>query len=733
MYNWQGPAIWIYNDAKFKKDFPLLGKSGMITSYYLTDILSCAMAHGGVAAILAQSDNEPPKKPLDPTDPPILVGKNYSYVLCNDHSTKLNAHINGNFVLSIDRKVILQQNNTHEGWNQYFLQQNNTYEKWNRYILLEVLPSLHVKLLDKIAKINYKQYEHFKNSYKIQPNNIVSCITKTTKGVWPFGKVKKDHLYYDYALNVLKNMGESKVFWTEANEGKFVSLEDAYFSEENNHTIANILAKHGIPTVKVEKAILHQLKNLSEKSTINKEKDQDLFPKSGPSRFICDLDDELSKIFKKQEISWNPSSQDIPNRQWLDDILEKMEWGIGLEFAKLLEYPLHPVVSPSNKLVRVNLLNPLLTYSVNPDKILRKQTSQKISMETLFSNAALSEDELNKLRKFVKDSDFFQQGNIEIIQELPIWPTRSEEFISAKEGKLLPRNLPSYSLDKDLFAVPDEYFRILTLLGAKQFKEFDYVKQYYYTPDSRRAPTQEDQDLNNNTYIECAREIEFKINIGKYNDEEIRPIAKNLAEYFCDHKNIRLNFKEDELNQLYKIKFVPSNKNLPNSYGETVGQAGRTSGYESFDVKHTEQSPNIEMVINHWNYLFERKIFQPSDWEIRTIYKIMEEIYQFVSTFGIQDDIGSDLFKVNLRLEPFKNLLIAAGAKNTNLDIKIPKIPIDHSQQKDKLIEHLIEQLKEECANRYVLSLLLRWLYGMPYSEAAEEIFERSSLDKMII
>ncbi|CAG8721362.1 7792_t:CDS:1, partial [Gigaspora rosea] len=28
--------------------------------------------------------------------------------------------------------------------------------------------------------------------------------------------------------------------------------------------------------------------------------------------------------------------------------------------------------------------------------------------------------------------------------------------------------------------------------------------------------------------------------------------------------------------------------------------------------------------------------------------------------FGIQDDIGSDLFKVNRRLEPFKNLLLAA-------------------------------------------------------------------------
>ncbi|CAG8721370.1 7793_t:CDS:2, partial [Gigaspora rosea] len=931
MYNWQGPAIWIYNDAEFKKDFSSLGKSGIITSYYLTDVLTCVSgeaivfldsqakflptlgnpprrpqgiklnflnkrflshfedqckpyidieecnfqkcfngtlfrlplrsselskqssisstseriqnlkedvrnirrkvddepqifqldtkiyyeqkkkttfevwlvctggrkstnefskdAHGGVAAILARSDNEPLKKPLDLTDPPVLVGKNYVYVPCNDDFTKLNVHINGNFVLSKDRKVILRQNNTHERWNRYSLQQNNTHERWNRYILLEVLPPLHVKLLGGIAQINYDQYEHFKNSKNIQPNNFVSCITKTTKGFWPFGEVKQ-----------------------EADEGKFVSLDDAYFSEENDFTIANILAKHSISTVKVEKAILNQLKSRLEKSAkyqpinsafvykslqansnilktvqdeptsshknilvllkfvlrdmtlysqliglplvplkdgsfdkfgrrtyyIAKKKDQDLFPKSGPSHFICDLDDELSKIFeskdflritnikkldaqgildllagelcKEQEIPWNPSSQNIPNRQWLDNILEKMEWGKGLEFTKLSEYPLLPVVSPNNKLVRADSLNPLLTYPDNSDEILvsalgklgicftdikldsknanseflkksvfswsesnvfesikRKLKSQKIPMESFFSNAALSEDELNKLRELVKATDISQQDNIEIIKELPIWPTRSEEYISAKEGKLLPHNLPCYSSDKDLFNVTDEYFSVLILLGAKQYKEFDYVKQYYYTPDSRRVPTQEDveflekilllndpeimdylknfksipnkslksfvkadtlydakvdlfsqifddnrflpsqlqnnyycfrallkmglkQDLNNNTYIECAREVEFKINI------------------------------EDELNQLYKIKFVPSNKNLPNPYNETVGQAGRTSGYESFgslysikyqnicwtqakffasDVKHVEQSPNVEMVIDH--------------------------------------------------------------------------------------------------------------------------------------
>ncbi|KAF0445586.1 Sacsin [Gigaspora margarita] len=969
MYNWQGPAIWIYYDAKIKEDFSLLDKSGIITSYYLTDVLTCVSGEEIVfldsqAKFLPMLGN-PPRQPqgiklnflnkkflsrFEDQCKPYIAIENCNFQKCfNGTLFRLPFR---SFELSKQRSILpisvghkeilkyfcdLKDNQilflrNIETYNIYYIPVDKNKPKeliWEEKIqdLEENVRKIRKKIdyIPQIFQLDTKIYnkQKKKTTFEAPAHGSVAAILaqsdneppkkplddgidifynkiipKTTKGFWPFGEVKQEHLYYDYALNVLQNIGKSKVFWTEAEEGKFVSLDDAYFSEENDHTIANILAKHNISTVKVEKAILYQLKNLSEKfatkyQTINpafvykslrensnilknvlanshnniltllkfvlhdenlysqliglpliplkdgsfgkfkeqtyyyiaKKKDQDLFPKSGPSRFICDLDDELSKIFKskdflriitnikkldtqgildllagelckEQEISWNPSSQDIPNRQWLDDILEKMEWGIGLEFAELSEYPLLPVVSPSNKLVRADSLNPLITYPVNPDEILmsalgklgicftdikldfknasseflkksvfswsdsnvfesinRKKASQKISMESLFSKAALGEDELNKLREFVKDSDFSQQGNIEIIQELPIWPTRSEEYISAKEGMLLPRNLPCYSLDKDLFDVPDEYFRILTLLGAKQYKEFDYIKQYYYTPDSRRAPKQEDieflekilllndpeimdylksfksipnrslksfvkadtlynanedllfnrifddnrflpsqlqnnhdcfrallkmglkQDLNNNTYIECAREIEFKINI------------------------------EDELKQLYKIKFVPSNKNLPNPYSETVGQAGRTSGYESFgslysieylnicwtqakffasDVKHFEQLPNIGMVIDHWDYLFERKIFQMSDWEIRIIYKIMEEIYQFVSSeflkkeedkttklelknlhflngddpfnlncwvsgnklaFGIQDDIGSDLFK----------------------------------------------------------------------------------------
>ncbi|CAG8676907.1 10948_t:CDS:2, partial [Scutellospora calospora] len=210
------------------------------------------------------------------------------------------------------------------------------------------------------------------------------------------------------------NLSDNNVFWTEANGGSFVSLENAYFSEENDFNIADILAKHesqnqkGRPTTKyqpINSALVHKL--LQENNNILKciqqesfgilgdeqnyyfanDKYQDLFPKSGPSCFVYDLDEELNKIFEskgfskmmnikepdtpdvldllveelpnEQEIYWDPSSQDVPNRQWLNSILKKLKWGIGLEIPRLSQYPLLPVISPNDKLVRIDPLGPL--------------------------------------------------------------------------------------------------------------------------------------------------------------------------------------------------------------------------------------------------------------------------------------------------------------------------------------------------------------------------------------
>ncbi|CAG8610798.1 16371_t:CDS:10 [Dentiscutata erythropus] len=915
-------------------------------------------AHGGIAAILARSENEALNNPLDLIDPPDLDGKEYAYVSCNG-STNLGVHINGNFSLSRDRMVILQPN-------------DNICGKWNKHIFLEVLPSLHVKLLDGIAKIDY---EHFKTSNTIA-ENFVSCITKK---FWPFSQFNSG-LDYRYAIKVLQNLDDSEVFWTEADGGKFVSLKTAYFSEENDHAIANILAKYGIPTVKMDENTLRQLKEsqkqkgrpakkyqvispasvykllqeskiiesiqqeqndstnphehvlillkfvLQDKNLysnlkgfqlvplkdgslgtfgkrnyyIAKQKYQYLFPKSGPSCFVYDSDDELNKIFEnkdfsritnikkldalgildllavelpnQQEIHWDPSSEDIPNRNWLDEILEKMKWGAELEITRLLEYPLLPVISPINKLVRMDLSNPLLNCSDNPDEVLvrvlrklgicltnikfnnrninrseffkkgvvkwsyynvfdsikRKQESQNISMKSFFDNAMLNEVEFKKLREFVKDFFNFQgrkDNIIEVIKEFPIWPIRSSrpnDYVSAKNGKLPPRHLSCYLPDTNIFIVEDEYFIVLDSLGAKKIEAYDYVKQHY-PPDLGRSPTQQDvefleevlvlgdhkieeylkncesipnknlrvfaradtlfdasitlfsqifgedeflpselqknlscraalsriglnQSINIKTYMKCAGKIEKKINdtSGNCTDEIIRSSAKTLAE--CLNS---LLFKDDELKQLSKIKFLPSNKSLPNPYSKTTPY---TSGYESFNSLYPEKylkicwtqakffasdipqfvhRPNVEMVIEHWNRLFVDKILlNSSEWEVKDIYQIMKEIYQFVNdsleegitkpklkdlyflngdnpfdldcwvlgnnlAFGIQNYEGR-LKKVRNHLEPFKKLLEAAGARTVKNNIPIDEAPNKHSRRKDVLVKYLIKYLQDQ-------------------------------------
>ncbi|CAG8524442.1 43831_t:CDS:10 [Gigaspora margarita] len=596
------------------------------------------------------------------TDPPDLDGKEYAYVSCNGF-TNLGVHINGNFSLSRDRMVVFQSN-------------DNIYGKWNTHILLEVLPSLHAKLLDEIANI---EHERFKKS-DIRAENFVSCITKK---FWPFNKVESGS-FHKYAITVLQNLDDSKIFWTEANGGDFVSSKIAYFAEEKDHITANILAKLGIPTVKMDENTVRQLKisqnqkgrsaekyqftnpalvykllrennnnilesiqqeqrenvlillkfvsqdkNLYSKLNglqlvplkdgslgtfgersyyIAKQKYQDLFPISGPSNFVDDSDDELNKIFEskgfskvtnikkldtpgildlldeelpnEQEIDWDPRSQNVPNRQWLDDIFEKIKWGAGLEIARLSEYPLLPVILPKDKLVRIDLSNPLLSFPDNHDEILmralgklgirvlnwnhsnvfdsikRKRESLNISMKLLFNDAILNDIELGKLREFVKEFFNFQgqkdKNVIEIIKELPIWPIRSSkpnEYVSARDGKLPPQiyYFSNSSPDIDIFNVQDdEYYNVLVLLGAKKIEMYDYVIQHY-PPGSGRSPTQQDVEFLEKVLLLGDQKIEDHLRKHKsIPNKNLRVFARANTLYDANVDLFSQIFDEDE-------------------------------------------------------------------------------------------------------------------------------------------------------------------------------------------
>ncbi|CAG8581539.1 13565_t:CDS:2, partial [Racocetra fulgida] len=803
-------------------------------------------AYGGVAAILARSDNE-------------------DDLLNKIRPINLEVYINGDFYWSLDGKDILQSNN------------NDIYAKWNRHILCDVLPPLHVKLLNEIAKKDLKQ---FKNS-KTSPENFSPY---TIKKFMLLGNEKEieNTLIDSYRTKVLQSLGDGEVFWTEAEGGKFISLKNAYFFEESDYVIADIFSKHGISTVKMDKYKLgclnekikgkdsinsrHKIlqENVNIQSVIEQEvqkdfmsgigllkfilqdennnlysklnglklvplkndsfgifgkrdyyiaekKCQEIFSESDPSRFIYDSDDELIEVFKnerflelrikrldthgildllaedlpdEQEINWNPSSKSIPNRKWLDNVFKNIELDQTIE---LPNRPLLPVIRPSHKLVKIDPTNPLLIYpddndtmsfivevliklgicftdmklpkkctsaltqsvlSFNVPNVFKtiKQLSRDISIETLFNNAKLDDDDYIKLRNYVKRSIKGQnEKTLNIIRELPIWPIRlpkKNRFISANvKGILPPHNLSCPPQDTDIFDVQDEYYDVLISLGVEKIEVCDFFKRYYRNSGK---PTEQDvkflkeilslgderiknyllrehekitipnkslkafvkastlydanvdlfnqifdddkflplelqesnichnillkmglkRDLNGSIYLECAEEIQKKINndgseksylssfkslIGFKNDnDKIRSASIKLISLLKEKYNI---FNDDELKQLYKINFVPSKKVFKGPYSKS---ALPTLGYESFnslcfakyqDICWTQAKfiysdielpfdlrPGLKMVINHWIKL-STEVFpsEASGWNADKIYEIMQEIYKVVN------------------------------------------------------------------------------------------------------
>nr|CAG8482990.1 4272_t:CDS:2 [Entrophospora candida] len=202
---------------------------------------------GGVAMFLAQAD-----KPLDKIhngihlEPPNLKGDIYVY-LPLPIKTNLNVHLNGEFLVTNDRSSVLQLDNksTQSGDTQGIIL------KWNQYILQKILPTLHVKLLEYIAKEDHKRFKEFEDD----PNNFDAY---TTTHFWPVinndVNFRIDTIYKQYGLKVLRKLIEkkSKIFWTEANGGEFVSAADALLFDDKEDIDIHLFTQIGIPIVKLE-------------------------------------------------------------------------------------------------------------------------------------------------------------------------------------------------------------------------------------------------------------------------------------------------------------------------------------------------------------------------------------------------------------------------------------------------------------------------------------------------
>ncbi|KAF0441068.1 hypothetical protein F8M41_003993 [Gigaspora margarita] len=277
-------------------------------------------AYGGIATILTQSDKEDNLLNKILIDSPTLDGRAYAHVSY--------------------RKDILQSNN------------NETYEKWNRYILFEVLPPLHIKLFNKIAKIRPGSFSTYKtktflllgNEKEIENKLIDLYRTKVLQNLSDDDKMNKDKLGYLKEKSIkLWYMKFSEIY--EEKNNFLNSIEQ----DQNDFMSVMKLLKFILKDEKYSKLNGRQVVPLKNSSFeivgkcdyyIAEKKFQVLFPKSGPSYFIYDSDDELIEIFKnehlpelqikkldtqgildllaeklpnKQEMDWDPFSESIPN------------------------------------------------------------------------------------------------------------------------------------------------------------------------------------------------------------------------------------------------------------------------------------------------------------------------------------------------------------------------------------------------------------------------------------
>src|SRR3954451_884337 len=181
--------------------------------------------------------------------------------------SNLGVHLNGNFSLSSARSSILQSDD--------FLQADCVDAKWNRYILHEVLPNLHIRLFEVIVKLEEARYKKNKSNF----------IPHITNNLWPIKNNLTMDTYKNYGFSVIKKLvfDKYKIFWTEANGGKFVSLSEAKILNKDDEIIADILVilQSPVSIVKLDEHKIDQLNKI-----VGSNKENPTFPISG--RSVCE-------------------------------------------------------------------------------------------------------------------------------------------------------------------------------------------------------------------------------------------------------------------------------------------------------------------------------------------------------------------------------------------------------------------------------------------------------------
>lgn len=183
--------------------------------------------------------------------------------------------LNGSFFLSSDRQNIIDTD---------VMTNEDEIGNWNRYILMEILPTLHVKLLGKIASDNFYMQLN-------QPEEFKENITKLTVRDWPIASDEEfptSGTYKKYGILVLQRlyMHNYRIFWTEANGGKLISFKESCFvnpdPDNSASVISDILTKQNVWVVKLLK---EQFENIQE---LPKLKKGAVSPRIITPEFLCD-------------------------------------------------------------------------------------------------------------------------------------------------------------------------------------------------------------------------------------------------------------------------------------------------------------------------------------------------------------------------------------------------------------------------------------------------------------
>ncbi|CAG8765496.1 13368_t:CDS:1, partial [Funneliformis caledonium] len=185
--------------------------------------------------------------------------------------------------------------------------------------------------------------------------------------------------------------------------------------------------------------------------------------------------------------------------------------------------------------------------------------------------------------------------------------------------------------------------------------------------------------INGDTFIECAQEVESQIIQNRFSISLIKIRAKELILYMYEHIET-LDFDDEQLEQILDIKFVLSDKNLPVQFYQSPKE---TSGFETFgnicrqeykkicwtqcpifdkSIEPTalfnEYYPEIgipctESIINHWFFVAENIESWKSSKNEKKIKSVIKNIYESM----IERSDESDLIESNIS-DPKKKLFL---------------------------------------------------------------------------